>query len=220
MRINRFVALASGCSRRQADAYVGEGSVALNGRVATAGDEVKPNDTVTLNGKPLHLPRQHLTLILNKPAGYVTSRSGQGSRTVYDLLPKQLHRLKPVGRLDKDSSGLLLMTTDGDLAHRLTHPSFQKPKVYEVTLDKPLAGAARIRIESGIELDDGPSRLQLQGSGRRLTARLHEGRNRQIRRTFAAAGYRVVSLHRRQFGDYTLASLPSGHYRLIDSKTL
>lgn len=218
MRINRFVALASGCSRRQADALIAEGRVSLNGRTAIAGNEVKPNDTVTLDGKSLHVPVQHVTLLLNKPAGYVTSRRGQGSRTVYDLLPKRLHGLKPVGRLDKESSGLLLMTTDGNLAYRLTHPSFQKPKVYEVTLDKPLTPADRERLEAGTTLDDGLSRLQLHGSGRRWTVRLHEGRNRQIRRTFAAAGYRVMSLNRRQFGDYTLGSLPSGQYRLVISK--
>lgn len=209
MRINRYIAASTGMSRRAADKAVQDGRVTINGAPAGVATEVSDNDQVRLDGTLLSAPTAHQTIILNKPAGYVVSRDGQGSRTIYDLLPLALHSLKPVGRLDKDSSGLLLLTSDGELAHQLTHPSFQKTKVYEVALDKPLQPLHRQMIgEIGIQLDDGLSRLGLDrladgdDTGWRIT--MHEGRNRQIRRTFAAVGYSVTRLHRIQFGNYTL----------------
>lgn len=125
MRINKFIALASGISRRAADQAIEEGRVQINGTSATAGYDTQPDDVVCLDHQPLQL-KQLRTIVLNKPAGYVTSREGQGSKTIYDLLPPSLHHLKAVGRLDKDSSGLLLLTNDGTLAQQLTHPSYQK----------------------------------------------------------------------------------------------
>lgn len=184
----------------------------LNGRQATAGADVGDSDVVTLDGQVLTMPAETITVILNKPAGYVCSRDGQGSRTVYDLLPPELHHLKTVGRLDKDSSGLLLLTDDGELANRLTHPRYGKEKVYEITLDKPLKDEDRGQITKGVELDDGISRLRVTGAGdKSLTVAMSEGRNRQIRRTFAALGYDVRSLHRIQFGTYKLNDLKPGN---------
>jgi pseudouridine synthase len=172
-----------------------------------------------LNGKRLELPDELTIIMLNKPAGYVCSRDGQGSRTVYDLLPPELHGLKPVGRLDKDSSGLLLLTDDGNFANELTHPSKQKEKVYTVELDKKLAWQDRERIERGVERDDGVSALRLRPAsplrplgGTRWDVRMSEGRNRQIRRTFAACGYDINSLHRTTFGPYRLNGLKPGSY--------
>jgi 23S rRNA pseudouridine2605 synthase len=156
--------------------------------------------------------------MINKPAGYVCSRTGQGSSTVYDLLPADLHRLNPVGRLDKDSSGLLLMTDDGDLANRLTHPRYAKEKVYEVGLDRALSEEDASRIRQGVELPDGLSRLGLSGSGKDLVITMSEGRNRQVRRTFAALGYGVVRLHRVSFGGYGLGSLQEGRYNRVDGE--
>jgi 23S rRNA pseudouridine2605 synthase len=213
MRINAYVARASGLSRRAADQAIENRHVLVNGRRASLGQNVKSGDTVTLDGKILELESTTTTIILNKPTGYVCSRSGQGNRTIYDLLPARHHNLNPAGRLDKDSSGLLLLTDDGALANRLTHPRYNKTKVYEVELDRPLNPSDKDRIGRGVQLDDGISKLQITDlSDKRLKVRLSEGRNRQIRRTFAALGYRVARLHRTQFGDYRLNGLPLGKY--------
>jgi 23S rRNA pseudouridine2605 synthase len=216
MRINRYVAAASGLSRRAADAAVAQGRVQVNGYAAQTGQDVTANDTVTLDGTAIHAPAYHQTILLNKPTGYVVSREGQGSRTIYDILPPELHHLKPVGRLDKESSGLLLLTTDGQLAQTLTHPKYQKTKHYEVTLNKPLAPDAFAQLKEGVQLEDGASHLTVQlvpEVTNQYTVAMHEGRNRQIRRTFDALDYSVVRLHRTQFGDYTLGTLPPGHWK-------
>lgn len=217
MRINKFVAASTGMSRRNADAAVEAGQVLVNGRAVSSGYDVQPNDQVTVNGRPVR-PARAQTIALHKPAGYVTSREGQGSRTIYDLLPTELHHLKPVGRLDKDSSGLLLLTNDGNLAQQLTHPSFQKIKEYEIVLDAPLQPLHRQMISDfGIQLEDGPSKLVLErfeeDDDSAWKVIMREGRNRQIRRTFAALGYTVVALHRTRFGTYRLGDLPPGEYR-------
>jgi len=209
MRLNKFIAACTGMSRRAADSAIQAGRVHLNGKPAVLTDAVSETDSVTLDGQQLHIPSQTKTILLNKPVGYVVSRDGQGSKTIYDLLPAELHHLKPVGRLDKDSSGLLLLTDDGTLAHQLTHPSFQKIKLYEVTLDRPLQPLHRQMIaERGIMLEDGVSRLGLErlteNNDTRWRVTMHEGRNRQIRRTFAALGYTVTALHRTKFGAYSL----------------
>src|SRR3990167_9874353 len=148
MRINKYVALATGMSRRAADAVIELGKITVNGQPATAGQQISSEDKVALDGKNINTSSKIQTIILNKPVGYVCSRDGQGSKTIYDLLPAELHNLKPVGRLDKDSSGLLLLTNDGELAHKLTHPSFQKEKVYEVELG-PLDETDKHNIELG-----------------------------------------------------------------------
>lgn len=215
MRLNVYIAQATGLSRRGADAVVDEQRVTVNGAAATAGQQVSETDVVTLDGAVIKLRSNHQTLLLHKPVGYVCSRTGQGSKTIYDLLPTELHHLKPVGRLDKTSSGLLIMTSDGQLANELTHPKYQKTKQYQVRLLKNLTLHDQKAIQKGIMLDDGLSHLQLKGSGRDWQVTMQEGRNRQIRRTFAAAGYTVDRLHRTQFGSYVLGSLASGVYTMI-----
>lgn len=221
MRINKFIAGATGMSRRRADTVILEGRVRINDTVAEAGSRVEPTDQVTLDTKPLKLAEQTTTIMLHKPAGYVVSRRGQGSWTVYDLLPTELHHLKPVGRLDKQSSGLLLLTDDGHLANQLTHPAQRKIKIYEVTLNKPLQPLHRQMISDiGITLDDGLSRLQLErrrdGDERDWRITMSEGRNRQIRRTFQSLGYEVLTLHRTHFGDYELGDLKTGRISKIN----
>lgn len=219
MRINRFIANATGMSRRAADRAILEGKVSVNGQPAAAGHKIIDGDTVTLDNQPLR-PTPTQTIILNKPRGYVCSRNGQGSKTIYDLLPNNLYHLKPVGRLDKDSSGLLLLTNNGTLAQQLTHPGYRKNKRYEIILDQPLQPLHRQMISDfGLQLDDGPSKLLLErhqeGNDQAWTVIMHEGRNRQIRRTFAALGYTVTGLHRTHFGPYSLGKISSGDYRLI-----
>ena len=217
MRINKFVARATGLSRRAADQAITEGRVTIDGRLAVPGDDVVETTAVKLDGQNLVLPASSMTIILNKPVGYVSSRQGQGSRTIYDLLPPELHHLKPVGRLDKDSSGLLLLTDDGELADKLTHPRYAKTKVYQIELNKPLSATDRQRIETGVKLGDGLSKLALRqlSDARHWEVTMTEGRNRQIRRTFATCGYTVTKLHRTQFGPYTINELQSGSYKEI-----
>lgn len=216
LRLNKYIADSTGLSRRAADQAILEKRVRINGTFAEQGARVSEGDQVTLDGKHI-APLTVKTIIFHKPAGYVVSRDGQGSKTIYDILPASLHHLKPVGRLDKDSSGLLLLTNDGELAQTLTHPSHQKTKRYEVTLDTPLAPLHRQMIsEMGIQLEDGRSLLHLErlteGDDQSWMVTMHEGRNRQIRRTFSALGYTVVTLHRIQFGQYVLGSLESGKF--------
>lgn len=217
MRLNKFIALATGLSRRKADRLIAEGRVFINGRPAQVGLDVKPDDQVTLDRQAITPSVNSMTIMLSKPPGYVVSRQGQGSKTIYDLLPAEFHALKPVGRLDKDSSGLLLLTNDGELANQLTHPRYAKTKIYEISLDQPLQPLHQQMImDNGIALDDGTSRLSLMKKDDRGTywqVTMSEGRNRQIRRTFSALGYEVIKLHRTQFGPYYLEGLLAGEHR-------
>jgi 23S rRNA pseudouridine2605 synthase len=217
MRLNKYIALATGLSRRAADEAIAQNRVTVNAAAPSAGYQVSDSDIVTLDSRPITPAVNTTTIMLNKPTGYVCSREGQGSRTIYELLPPELHVLKSVGRLDKDSSGLLLLTNDGQLAYQLTHPSFRKMKVYEVSLDKPLLPLHHQMINDyGIQLEDGISKLQLvraAANDNDWTVTIHEGRNRQIRRTFDSLGYKVTKLHRTKFGTYSLNNLQSGKYR-------
>lgn len=213
MRVNKYIALATGLSRRAADEAIMAKRVLVNGTLVHPGYDVTDSDDVSLDGKALSVNTRTTTIVLNKPVGYVVSRDGQGSSTVYDLLPQELHTLKPVGRLDKDSSGLLLLTNDGEQANQLTHPRYQKEKMYQITLDKPLTAKDWERIQAGVHLEDGISKLALTGKDNAWTITMSEGRNRQIRRTFAALNYTVIGLHRTQFGSYQLGSLAEGQYK-------
>ncbi len=160
---------------------------------------------------------KYQTILLNKPVGYVCSRNGQGNQTIYNLLPANLHHLKPVGRLDKNSSGLLLLTNDGQLAYELTHPKFEKIKKYKIALNKDLGQADFQKItQQGVLLEDGLSTLALDlinNQRKEWKVTMQEGRNRQIRRTFEHLGYRVIKLHRTHFGPYKLGLLSSGNYQ-------
>lgn len=204
-------------SRRAADKLIASGRIKINNQIAIMGIDVKPADKIILDNTPITLPNKTLTIMLNKPTGYVCSRDGQGSKTIYDLLPKDLHNLKPVGRLDKDSSGLLIMTNDGELANKLTHPSSKKEKVYEVILDRSLTNVDIAKIRSGILLEDGISKFDkvFRISALEFRVTLHEGRNRQIRRTFSALGYNVTKLHRTNFGEYQLGLLQLGGCKVV-----
>lgn len=218
MRINKYLAQSTGLSRRAVDAAIKDGKITVNGELASIGQEVSPADMILLDGTPVTFQDKAVTIMLNKPAGFVCSRNSQGNRTVYELLPDKYQELKPVGRLDKDSTGLLLMTNDGQLAYELTHPKFNKAKVYHVTIDKPLTESDFSHIHhKGVELDDGISKLSLS----QLSDRKHweitmsEGRNRQIRRTFSKLGYTVKELDRVVFGPYKLPDyLPQGSLEL------
>jgi 23S rRNA pseudouridine2605 synthase len=220
MRINKFVASGSDLSRRAADTAIASGRVLVNGKPPEQGQDITATDRVTLDGRAITPAVNTTTILLNKPPTYVVSRDGQGAETIYDLLPPEYQRLNPIGRLDKYSSGLLLLTNDGQLAQDLTHPSHQKIKVYEILLDKALQPLHRQMIsDHGLQLEDGLSKLQLarqtEGDDIAWIVTMHEGRNRQIRRTFEALGYRVTHLHRTNFGSYTLGQLKPGQYKEI-----
>lgn len=218
MRINKYIASSGVLSRRAADVAVAQGRVLINSVVATPGADVTTTDTVLLDGRPVQPIPERVLIMLNKPVGYVCSRNGQGSPSIYELLPSNYHHLNPIGRLDKDTSGLLLLTNDGHLAQDLSHPSKQKNKVYEVELDRPMQPLHRQMIsDHGVMLEDGISKFELERIGEsnqswKIT--MHEGRNRQIRRTFKALGYGIKQLHRTTFGPYDLATLEghSSHY--------
>lgn len=215
IRLNKFLAQQLDVGRRSADELITAGKVSLNGKPAALGAQVTSHDVIIANGVPLKWQNDtdFLYVLMNKPEGYVCSRRQQGDAlTIYALLPPKFQHLKTVGRLDKNSSGLILLTNDGDLAHRLTHPSFVKTKIYEVTLDAPLQPLHHQMIaDHGVQLPDGPSKFQLSrlhdGDSTQWEVTMHEGRNRQIRRTFAALGYAVVQLHRTHFGPFNLGQL-------------
>lgn len=220
-RLNKYLALQLGISRREADNYIAAGRVTINGARAALGARFGATDDIKVDNRPItgKIPLQYI--ILNKPVGYVSSRRSQaGEPTIYDLLPPELHALKSAGRLDRDSSGLLLLTNDGDFAYHMTHPKFYKTKVYEVQLDHDLEPLHQQMINDyGVQLEDGPSKLNLERlsdtnrTDWRVT--MSEGRNRQIRRTFTALGYTVTRLHRTHFGTYSLGDIAPGKYREV-----
>lgn len=212
-----------GISRREADNLIDYGHVKVNGAKVTLGARFEEGDEITIKNQPLGAAVAFAFLALHKPIGYVSSRRQQGeTQTIYSLLPERYHHLKPVGRLDKDSSGIMLLTNDGDFAYQMTHPKFYKTKIYEISLDKPLAPLHQQIIgDHGIQLEDGPSQLVLERSDdsrEHWIVTMHEGRNRQIRRTFTALGYTVTKLHRTDFGHYTIGDIKPGEYSIVEKQ--
>ena len=216
LRLNKFLATNLGVSRREADNLISAGKVLVNKKPAEIGARVEDNDEVVVDGRVISsVPLIYLAL--NKPAGYVCSRKRQGDTpTMYELLPEKYQSLKSVGRLDKDSSGLILLTNDGDFAFQMTHPKFAKTKIYEARIDRALEPLHQQMIaDFGVQLPDGRSQLGLEKLDDDRTfwrITMSEGRNRQIRRTFEALGYKVTALHRTNFGRYGLSGLESGKY--------
>lgn len=222
-RLNKFLALQLGISRRQADELIEKGRISINGKTTQLGERFKAGDEIKLGEKIISKTREEKKyVIFNKPRGYVCSRKKQGeNETIYAILPKEFSVLKPVGRLDKDSSGILLLTNDGDFAFQMTHPKFRKVKEYLVSLDTPLQPIHQQMIaDFGINLPDGKSQLgleRLDGSRKNWKVIMSEGRNRQIRRTFSAIGYEVEELHRTVFGSYILPKdLNFGDFRKVE----
>lgn len=222
VRLNKFLAERLGISRRQADDAIAAGKVTINGKIASLGARIDVSgidnfDEVCYNGTKVGDAVSYTYLAVNKPIGYLCSRRAQGdSPTIYQLLPERYQKLKTVGRLDRDSSGLILLTNDGDFAFRMTHPQFRKNKSYEVELDRALEPLHQQEISDyGIEIGDGVSRLgliRLSDDRKKWQVTMSEGRNRQIRRTFAALGYEVTKLYRTDFGLYHLDGLAPGEF--------
>jgi len=227
IRLNKFIARAGEASRREADRLIVSGKVRVNGAPVTdlglVVDEAK--DQVEVNGRKIALQQDLVYLLLHKPAGILVTREDpHGRRTIYDLLPKVRTGLFPVGRLDFDSEGLLLLTNDGELAFRLTHPRFQVRKTYLVKVEGEVDGNKVARLEKGIRLEDGktaPARIRVltAGSGSSLLrVEIHEGRKREVRRMFEAVGHRVTMLKRIAFAGLELSPLPSGRWRFLSAK--
>jgi pseudouridylate synthase len=222
IRLNKFLAEKVGLSRREADNLIVDGKVLVNQQPAVLGARVSETDEIICEGKTISTKKpEYIYLMLNKPVGYVSSRKAQGEvPTLYELLPEKYQKLKTVGRLDKNSSGLILLTNDGDFAFKHTHPKFYKLKTYLVELDQTLAPLHQQEISDfGIHLEDGLSKLfltKLDEDRLKWQVEMSEGRNRQIRRTFAALGYKVVKLHRIEFGHYQLGDLKTGEFKLVE----
>ena len=221
VRLNRFIAQSGVCSRREADDYITAGLVTVNGEVVTAlGSKVSPGDDVRFNGE--RIQGQHkVYLVLNKPKGYVTSLDDpHADKTVMELVKGACsERIYPVGRLDKNSVGLLLFTNDGDITRRLTHPSLNKKKVYQVSLDKPLTNADMQAIADGIMLDDGEIHADeiayAKEDKKEVGIEIHSGRNRVVRRIFEHLGYKVQKLDRVYYAGLTKKNLKRGAWRFL-----
>jgi 23S rRNA pseudouridine2605 synthase len=223
VRLNRFLAAAGLGSRRHCDELIAAGRVTINGRVCTDfSAQPAERDHVKVDGKMVHSERR-LDLVLHKPAGFVSTRSDPNARdTIFDLLPPHLPRLFNIGRLDAQTEGLLLLTNNGDLAQRLTHPRYKIEKEYEVTLDRPWDPALAPKLLNGIMLDGQRARIaKLQTvKPTRLRVVLRQGINRQIRRMFYELGYEVKKLVRTRIGRLRLGDLPRGHWRPLSKSEL
>ncbi len=221
MRLQKFLSAAGVCSRRHGEVYIQEGRVRVNGQVVKVlGTQVDPDkDRIIVDGRPVTIQTQHIYIAMNKPKGYVTSCSHAGELVVMDLIDLPL-RLYPVGRLDKDSTGLLLLTNDGRLHHRLSHPSFDHEKEYEVTVERPILDNTLDHLATGIPLmgtKTRPARVQ-RLSGRRFRIVLQEGRNRQIRRMVRKVGHQVMRLKRIRVANIRLGNMPAGAWRYLTTR--
>ena len=223
-RLNKFIANAGVCSRREADKLIQGGEIKVNGKVITEmGHQVKASDTVTYKGKKL-IGEKFIYVLLNKPKGFVTTtKDPHAEKTVMDLVKKSsTERIYPVGRLDKETTGLLILTNDGELTQKLTHPSNNIKKIYKVDLDAPISKNDQLKLVEGVELEDGVSFFDelsiLTDNKKEVGVEIHSGKNRIIRRMFDHLGYRVKKLDRVTFAGLTKKDLPRGKWRFLSEK--
>ena len=218
MRLAKHLAHAGVASRRAAEALVAQGRVTIDGSVITdPARDVTGQESIAVDGEAVRGAERHVVYALHKPAGVVSTASDtHGRRTVVDLVPTA-QRLYPVGRLDAETTGLILLTNDGDLAHALTHPSFEVPKTYRARLERRPNERALRALREGVDLEDGrtaPAQVRRAGA-HELELTIHEGRKRQVRRMLEAVGYRVVGLRRVAFGPLRLGELGAGRHRRL-----
>jgi len=226
IRLQKWLSMAGVCSRRQGEAHITAGRVRVNGQVVTQlGTTIDPEkDRVEFDDQAVEMRGRHVYIMLHKPAGYVTSCRHSGELVVVDLVDVG-ERIYPIGRLDKDSSGLLLLTNDGRLHHRLSHPSFEHEKEYEVRVDRPISELALKRMAKGVPLQGVktlPARVR-RLSASRFRIILREGRHRQIRRMARKLGYQVLDLKRVRMANIRIGDLPQGAWRFLtnaEKKTL
>ena len=228
MRLNKYVAHAGVCSRRKAGDLVKAGKVKVNGRVEkNPAVEVEETDVVEYNGTVLKLVFKKVYLLLNKPKNVITSmEDDRGRKTVWDIVKEKVDtKVFPVGRLDRNTTGLLLLTNDGDLAYNLSHPSSSVKKIYQVVLDRPLDEADLLKIEKGLPLEDGKAEVDIvtyiqEMPPTHIGIQLHSGKNRIIRRIFEHLNYSVVTLDRVYFAGLTKKDLPRGWSRELKKKEI
>ncbi|MBA4196057.1 MAG: rRNA pseudouridine synthase [Chitinophaga sp.] len=226
MPLNKFIAYSGICGRREAAEFIKQGLVTVNGDIIyEPGFKVRGNEDVKYKGKRLFMQRNLVYLLVNKPKDFITtSKDPQGRKTVLDLIKGATpERVYPVGRLDRNTTGVLLMTNDGELAQKLTHPSFQIKKIYEVKLDKPLAKTDFESIVNGVQLEDGfikaDSLAYIDAKDKTLVGiEIHSGRNRIVRRLFEHLGYDVKNLDRVLFANLTKKNVERGHWRFLNEK--
>jgi 23S rRNA pseudouridine2605 synthase len=227
VRLNRYLANSGICSRREADKYIQTGVVEVNGKIVTElGIKVKEGDVVKFGGEQVN-PEKKVYLLLNKPKDYITTVDDpHAEKTVLDIVGQACkERIYPVGRLDRSTTGVLLLTNDGDLTKKLLHPKFNKKKVYYITLDKNISKTDMIKLTEGIDLEDGPATVDAvsfvaENNAREIGVEIHSGRNRIIRRMFEAMGYKVVKLDRVYFCGLTKKGLRRGAFRFLSQKEI
>jgi 23S rRNA pseudouridine2605 synthase len=227
IRLNRFIANAGVCSRREADVLISTGAITVNGKIVTElGTKVKPGDTILYGGQKL-VNEKKVYVLLNKPKDYITtSDDPQERKTVMELVNAGRERIYPVGRLDRNTTGLLLLTNDGELTKRLTHPSHKVKKLYHVHLDKKVSKPDMEKIAAGTKLDDGlviPDQLAYagkEGQKNEVGIELHSGQNRVVRRIFEHYGYQVLKLDRVSIAGLTKKDLPRGKWRFLSEKEI
>ena len=224
VRLNRYIANSGICSRREADELILSGAIKVNGKtISELGTRVGPSDTVSYNGKTLRGERK-VYVLLNKPKDCVTTvKDTHGRKTVMDLVRGCCNeRIYPVGRLDRNTTGVLLLTNDGELAEALSHPSFNKKKIYHIHLDKPLIAGDLQKLSEGIELEDGfikPDRIEYTAADRQQVGmEIHSGRNRIVRRMFEQLDYKVLRLDRVYYAGLTKKGLSRGHWKHLSPK--
>ncbi|PZR27511.1 MAG: rRNA pseudouridine synthase [Citrobacter freundii] len=226
MPLNKFIAHAGVCGRREAAELVKSGVVKVNKETVTEpGHKVNPQDEVVVNGKKIFLAKNLVYILLNKPKDYITTTDDpQKRKTVLDLIKQATkERIYPVGRLDRNTSGVLLLTNDGELAQKLTHPSHEIKKIYAVTLDKPLEKKDFDQILKGVTLEDGPANVDVLAYAdmkdkTQVGVEIHSGRNRIVRRIFESLGYDVKNLDRVMFAGLTKKNVERGKYRFLSEK--
>ena len=227
MRINKYIASSGFCSRRKADELIEAGRVQVNGKTVTLlGYEIRTKDKVAIDGKTLRMMKLEYYRFY-KPTGYITTSDDEkGRKTIYDILPDELKHLKPVGRLDKDSSGLLILTNDGNLVYELTHPSIKVAKVYRVTVDAFLKVEDLEKLAKGIEIEKGKIAycdceiIERTKNETLLEITLYQGLNRQIRKMIEHIGHNVVHLKRIRHATIDLVGLKKGQYKPIKPKQI
>ncbi|MEN9400656.1 MAG: hypothetical protein RL632_1759 [Bacteroidota bacterium] len=225
IRLNKYLSNAGICSRREADVLIQTGVVSINGEIVTElGYKIKPGDVVRYDGETINAETKRYVL-LNKPKGFITTMDDPlGRKTVMGLVRKACReRVYPVGRLDRETTGLLLFTNDGDMAKKLTHPQHRALKIYHVELNKPVSREHLQQLLKGVDLDDGRTNFDAaeyvkEGNSREVGVELHSGKNRVVRRMFESLGYDVVKLDRVQFAGLTKKDLPRGMYRHLTEK--
>ncbi|WP_338762525.1 pseudouridine synthase [Bernardetia sp. ABR2-2B] len=225
-RLNRYISNSGVCSRREADNLIAKGEISVNGKVVKElGFKVRPTDEVKYKGKVLRKEKP-VYVLLNKPKDFITTTSDpKGRKTVMDLVRKATtERIYPVGRLDRNTTGLLLFTNDGEVAKKLSHPSYEVQKIYRVTLDKPFSEEEIEQLKAGLELEDGLAKADgaaiLDPDGLSVGIELHMGKNRIVRRMFAHLGYEVIRLDRTVYAGLTKETIGRGQYRLLNEREI